>query len=94
MLRIDVEGLSELELKAALTARCSVFGSVRKITICRPVQSERHPYALIEMSDPSEARGLIDQIGGTTSGVAAIIRLAPPPPPSAGRRDTDSSPRP
>lgn len=81
MLRIDVEGMSETELKAVLIAHCSQFGSVKKVTICRPMESERHPFALVEMSDPSEARGLIDQIGGTTSGVAAIIRLAPPPPP-------------
>lgn len=76
MLRLDVEGMSDGELKAALTEHCSRFGAVRKVTICRPVERERYPFALVEMSDASEARGLIDHVGGTTSGVAAIIRLA------------------
>jgi hypothetical protein len=59
--------------------RCSEFGLVRKVTILRPTESQRHPYALIEMSDEIQARGLIKEIGGTASGAAAIIRLAPPP---------------
>jgi hypothetical protein len=78
MLNIDVDGMSETEIQAALIAHCSRFGSVRKITICQPDERERYPFALIEMSNPSEARGLTNEIGGKTSGVAAIIRLAPP----------------
>jgi hypothetical protein len=81
MLRIDVEGLSEAEVKAALIAHCSRFGSVRKVTVCRPVEGKRLPLALVEMADEVEARGVIGELGGTTSGVAAIIRLAPPLPP-------------
>jgi len=78
MLRLDVERMSDTELKAVLAERCSRFGAVRKITICRPAARERYPFALVEMSDPREARGLTRKMGGKTSGVAAIIRIVSP----------------
>jgi hypothetical protein len=76
MLKIDVEGMSETELSAALIEHCSRFGSVKKITIYRPDERERLPFALVEMSNPGEARAVSDRLGGTISGVAAIIRFA------------------
>ena len=78
MLCIDVEGMSEAELRSALAAHCSKFGLVNKVIICRPVDRDEHAFALVEMSKPSEARGVIEQIGGASSGVAAIIPLTRP----------------
>jgi len=88
MLRINVDGISEAELRAALTAHCSRFGVVSKVTICRPGEPGKSPVARVEMSSPSEARSVIEQTGGTLSGVAAIIPLERPaaqPPPGQKR---------
>jgi len=78
MLRIDVEGMSEVELRAALAAHCANFGLVNKVTICRAVGLDQSPVARVEMSNASEAHGVIEQIGGTISGAAAIIPLGRP----------------
>jgi hypothetical protein len=79
MLRIDTAGLSSQDLEEIVAEHCSLFGTVKKVTVCtaRPGSSVR-PFALVYMQTLDEARRLAAAFSRGSIGLVVVIPFASP----------------
>ena len=75
MLRLDLAGLSDFELKRIVTERCSECGSVERVNFYRAPDHPDHIVALIDMSSEEELIKVLAQLDGYRFGDSALIRL-------------------
>jgi hypothetical protein len=76
MLKLDLAGLPDAEIKTLVAERCSGLGSVCEVSVYRPFLPDEFPFALVDMSSPVEVERVTQKIGDFIFGRAALVKLA------------------
>jgi len=74
-LNFNVAGLTSEELEHLITERCAAFGTVKRVAICDSLTIVDYKLAFIAMATPAELATVIKEVGATSIGDAAVIRL-------------------
>lgn len=72
MLRVNAACRSEAELKKAVIAQCSRFGSVSSAKVIAPPDHD-YTVALVQMSRPEETTKLLQSLGDAKVGRSVLI---------------------
>jgi hypothetical protein len=75
MLQVDLQDLSDYRLTQLISEKCSEFGAVKSIKICR-VPS---PFVMVEMATHQQTYELAIRYGGSAFGSCALIHLEQEP---------------
>lgn len=75
MIKLDLDGLSEDELKAIVLERCTRFGTVSNITIVKHDHRYNFALAAVEMSTPAEAMTVLKELGDSKVDNMIVIRI-------------------
>lgn len=75
MITLDLDALSEQEIKDIVFRRCSEFGTVSNVTIVK--QDSRYTFALaaVEMSSPNETLAVLRSLGDSKVEEMVVIRI-------------------
>ncbi len=79
MLRVDVAGLTDAEIREIVAEVCSRYGAVRDVEIVVQVDHRRYLVARVEMSSLTETLLVRKMIGDSMVGSAALIRVGRAP---------------
>lgn len=75
MLTLDIAKLAEPDLRKAIAAHCSDFGTVKIVNIVLPNDESEYAVAVVTMATPAEAAAVDRRFGNAKVGSTAIIRL-------------------
>lgn len=81
----NIAGLSSDELEHLINERCATFGTVKRVAICDSFPIVNYKLAFVAMSTPAELATVIKEVGATSIGDAAVIRLNMKPTPAVRR---------
>src|SRR5882757_5027919 len=71
----NIAGLTSEELEHLITERCAAFGTVKRVAVCDSLAIVPYKLAFVAMATPAELATVIKQLGATSIGDAAVIRL-------------------
>ncbi len=71
----NIAGLTNEELEVLISERCAALGTVKRVAICDSFPIVNYKLAFIAMSTPDELAKVIKEVGATSIGDAAVIRL-------------------
>jgi len=78
MLRVDVQNLSEKQLRKTVESTCARYGKVTQVEVCYDRLSEfARPFALVYMETVAESCKLAAAFGGRIVGPSVLIPLRP-----------------
>lgn len=69
MLRLNLVGLSDFELKRLVAERCSGCGSVKRVDFYRLTDRPEQLMALVDMSSEEELNKVLAQLNASDSGI-------------------------
>ena len=85
MLKLDLDALSEEELKQIVSQRCAEFGTVLTVTIVKHDRDYDFALAAVDMSSPAETAAVLRRLGDSKVDNMVVIRIEQterPAPPS------------
>ena len=85
MLKLDLDALSEEELKQIVSQRCEEFGTVLTVTIVKRDRDYDFALAAVDMSTPAETQAVLRRLGDSKVDNMVVIRIEQaerPAPPS------------
>lgn len=71
----NIAGLTSEELEHLISERCSAFGTVKRVAICDSFPIVNYKLAFVAMSTPAELATVIKEVGATSIGDAAVVKL-------------------
>lgn len=75
VLNFNIAGLSSEELEHLINERCATYGTVKRVAVCDSFPIVNYKLAFVAMSTPAELAMVIKEVGATSIGDAAVIRL-------------------
>lgn len=75
MIKLDLDALSEEELKQIVFQRCSEFGTVSTVTIIKHDRHYDFALAAVEMSTPGETSTVLKNVGDSKVDEMVVIRI-------------------
>jgi hypothetical protein len=75
MLIIDDAEFDEVELEEMISDRCSEWGSVMDVEICRVSDPFSYDLAIVEMSNEEEASEVVKELGGDEYGASVVMKI-------------------
>lgn len=75
MIQLDLDALSEEELKEIVFQRCSEFGTVLTVTIVKGDHDYAFALAAVDMSTPGETLAVLRKLGDSKVDDMVVIRI-------------------
>jgi hypothetical protein len=75
MIKLDLDALSEHQLREVVSARCAEYGSVSTVTIIKHDHRYNFALAAVEMSRPEETFAVLKAFGDSKVDNMAVIRI-------------------
>ncbi len=75
MLLIDGSNYDNSEVADLISERCSEFGFVTDVEICKSDDPYSYDLAIVEMSNRQEARKVVKQLGGKEFGSSVVMEI-------------------
>ena len=75
MVILSSADFDEIELEETIRKRCSEFGVVINIEICRMSDPYCYDFAIVYMSNSHEAGDVVEVLGGKKDGSAVLMKI-------------------